>query len=143
MHSTNLRSRVRALVLAASWSAALLWLPSCGGDSTEPRMTIDLTPFKELARGSPCAGLRTRLFLIDAKLVFWDRGAACADAAFSRTLFASTVHDTLCDFHDSIAGPIRACLDDRYRGMFDTILAHAAEADLGLGPDHPVQPIPF
>jgi len=50
---------------------------------------------------------------------------------------------TRCDFHDSIAGPIKICQDDRYREMFDTIIVNLDKPDLGLGSRHKVQPIHF
>ena len=142
MRTANGRSRTRALIFIVSLSAALLLLPGCNGDPTHPTTGIDLTSLKALARGGPCTNIRNRLFLIDGKLVFWDRAGNCSDAAYGETLFGSTISDTLCDFHDSIAGPIKICQDDRYREMFDTIIANLDKPDLGLGPRHKVQPIP-
>lgn len=143
MRTTNGQSRARILILIASLSAALLLLPGCKGNPPEPRTEIDLTSFKSLARGDSCTNIRNRLFLIDGKLVFWDRAGNCSDAAYGETLFGSTISDTLCDFHDSIAGPIKICQDDRYREMFDTIIANLDKPDLGLGSRHKVQPIHF
>jgi len=104
---------------------------------------MDLAPFQEMARQGSCADIRNRLFLIDGQWVFWDRAGRCADAAYSQTLFGATVTDRLCDFHDSIAGPLKRCQEERYRQMFDTLIAHLDEPDLGLGPQHQVQSIPF
>jgi len=143
MHTTNGQSRTHAPNLIVLLSAALLLLPSCRGNPTEPRTEIDLTPFKAIARGGPCTNIRNRLFLIDGQLVFWDRAGNCSDAAYGETLFGSTINDALCSFHDSIAGPIKTCQDDRYQGMFDTMIANLDKPDLGLGPRHKVQPIPF
>jgi len=143
MRTTNGQSRARILILIASLSAALLLLPGCGGNPTQPPTGIDLTSFKSLARGDSCTNIRNRLFLIDGKLVFWDRAGNCSDAAYGETLFGSTISDTLCDFHDSIAGPIKICQDDRYREMFDTIIVNLDKPDLGLGSRHKVQPIHF
>ena len=146
MHMTNGQSRTHVLILLVSLSAlsaALLLLPGCNGAPAEPHTEIDLTSFKALARGDSCADIRNRLFLIDGELVFWDRAGKCSDAAYGETLFGSTIRDTLCNFHDSIAGPIKMCQDDRYREMFDTIITNLGKPDLGLGPRHTVQPIPF
>ena len=143
MHATNRRSRTYILILIVSLSAALLLLPGCGDNPTQPPTGIDLTSFKAMARGGPCTDIRNRLFLIDGQLVFWDRAGNCPDATFGETLFGSTLNDALCNFHDSIAGPIKICRDDRYREMLDTIVANLDKPDLGLGPRHKVQPIPF
>lgn len=106
-------------------------------------MRLDLAPFQKMAREGPCADIRNRLFLIDGQWVFWDREGRCADAAYSQTLFGATVNDRLCDLHDSIAGPLKRCQEERYRQMFDTIIVNLDKPDLGLGPSHQVQPIPF
>jgi hypothetical protein len=143
MRTTNRQSGTRALILIASLSAAVLLWPGCNGAPAEPRTEIDLTSFKVLARGGSCTNIRNRLFLIDGQLVFWDRAGNCPDAAYGETLFGSTISDALCNFHDSIAGPIKICQDERYREMFDTIIANLDKPDLGLGPRHKVQPIPF
>jgi len=96
-----------------------------------------------MARTSPCADTRNRLYLIDQKLVFWDRAGSCADAAYAQTLFDGAVDHQLCSFHDSIAGPMKGCADSRFGTLFDTIIANADKADLGLGPAHRVRAIPL
>lgn len=133
---------------------AILWLAlfallltQCARMSTPatptPHTEIDLTPFKEMASRGPCADIRNRLFLIDGQLVLWDTAGHCADAAYAQWLFGSTVDARLCGFHDSIAGPIKTCQDERYREIFDTMIANLDKPDLGLGPKHQVQLIPF
>ena len=107
------------------------------------RVRMDLAPFQKMAREGPCAESRNRLFLIDGQWVFWDRAGRCADAAYSQTLFGATVNDRLCDFHDSIAGPLKSCREERVRQIFDTIIANLDKPDLGLGPQHQIQPILF
>jgi hypothetical protein len=116
---------------------------SCEDESTEPSPEIDLTPFKELARAADCTDIRNRLYLIDSQLVFWDRAGDCPDNSYAQKLFGSKIDTILCDSHDSIAGPVIIYQDDLYRGMFDTIIANLDQPDLGLGPDHTVQTIPF
>ena len=101
MRTTNGQSRARILILVASLSAAVLLLPGCGGNPTQPTTGIDLTSLKALARGDSCTNIRNRLFLIDGKLVFWDRAGNCPDATYGETLFGSTISDALCNFHDS------------------------------------------
>src|SRR5262245_55882724 len=115
----------------------------CRDGLTIPPAPFDLTPFRTMARESPCADQRNRLYLIDARLVFWDRRARCADASYAQTLFGRTVDDVLCRSQDSIAGPRKDCRDERYRALFETIIVNADRADLGLGPTHGVRPIEF
>jgi len=105
---------------------------------------LNLEPFRELARNSDCANASNRLFLIDRQQVFWDRASNCADAAYARVLYGRTVQHVICDAHDSIAGPQRGCMDaGRYSDMFDTMLNHLDEKDLGLGSGHTVEPVNF
>jgi len=96
-------------------------------------------PFVEMARQAGCADIRNRLFVIDQTLVFADQSGNCADASYSQTLFGKTVGQVLCVNHDSIAGPMKNCMDPSYAALFDTILTHLDEPDLGLGSSHTVQ----
>jgi len=96
-----------------------------------------------MARASPCADIRNRLFLIDDRLVFSDIAGNCADAAYSQTRYGSTPDEVLCSCHDSIAGPMRSCQDEQYQDLFDTMTANLDKPDLGLGSEHTVQPLPF
>jgi hypothetical protein len=96
-----------------------------------------------MARAGGCADIRNRLFFIDDQLVFWDRAGNCADAAYGETLYGSTPDQVLCIAHDSIAGPVKNCRDERYQDMFDTITANLGKSDLGLGSGHTVQAVPF
>jgi hypothetical protein len=134
------RSRSRAVMLVLLFPSVLLLLASCAGG---PGSTVDLAPFKKMARDGGCADVRNRLFLIDGKLVFWDRAGNCADAAYGEALYGSTPDQTLCVFHDSIAGPVRKCQDQGYQDLFDTITASLDKPDLGLGPEHTVQRVQF
>ncbi len=137
------RSRSQAALVMTLLPSALLLLASCTGNATELHSAVDLAPFKEMATAGECADIRNRLFLIDDQLVFWDSAGRCADAAYSQTLFGSTPDRVLCVFHDSIAGPMKDCQDEQYLDLFDTMTAHLDESDLGLGPGHTVQPVPF
>jgi hypothetical protein len=144
----QLRSTWRAESIAAALVAALLavLLPStggCGASPTGPDAAIDLAPFRDMAKKAGCASERNRLFLIDRMLVFWDRVGRCPDFAYQQTLYGGTVDNLLCTYHDSIAGPVKACQDLRYSGMFEAIIANLDKADLGLGSAHQVEPIPF
>lgn len=129
--------------LAAVVMAGVLACGGCRDQATGPRTPINVEPFREMARASGCADVRNRLFLIDERLVFWDRAGNCADAAYAQVLFSDSVDHQLCHLQDSIAGPMRGCGDARYASMFDTITANADKPDLGLGPDHRVRAIPL
>jgi hypothetical protein len=145
MQTTAYRSRRHAAILITLLPAALL-LAGCAvlrehfGSSSS---AIDLAPFKERARASGCADIRNRLFLIDDQYVFWDVAGNCADASYGETLYGSTPDQVLCVLHDSIAGPMKECQDERYRAMFDTITANLDKPDLGLGPERTVRPVRF
>jgi hypothetical protein len=110
--------------------------------TSTPPAAIDLAPFKKLAGAGGCSDIRNRLFLIDGRLVFWDIAGNCADASYSQMLYGSTPDQVLCVWHDSIAGPVKNCRDERYRDMFNVITANLDKPDLGLGPQHTVQPVP-
>jgi hypothetical protein len=141
--ATN-RSRTRAAILMALLPAGLLLVAGWTCRLTEPRSTVvDLAPFKTMARAGSCADIRNRLFLIDDQWVFWDRAGNCADAAYGETLYGNTPDDVLCEFHDSIAGPMKNCQGEGYLVIFDTITANLDKPDLGLGSGHTVQPVPF
>lgn len=105
---------------------------------------VNLKPFRELARNASCADVRNRLFLIDQRLVFWDRESKCADAAYAQTLYDRRPSTVLCNAMDSIAGPQRACnADAPFINMFETVLENLEAPDLGLGPGHTVTPVDF
>ncbi len=139
----GLRSRGYVIVLIVVLLAALLVLALRAGNAVEPRSAVNLAPFKEISRGSSCADIRNRLFVIDDQLVFADVAGNCADASYAEMLYGSTPDQVLCSSHDSIAGPMKNCQDLRYRAMFETITANLDKPDLGLGSGHTVQPVPF
>ena len=105
---------------------------------------VDLEPFKDLARTSDCADVRNRLFLIDGHLVFWDRESLCADAAYAQALYGRSVDHLICHSLDSIAGPVKWChAAGRFSAMFETMITHLDAPDLGLDPEHTVEPVDF
>jgi hypothetical protein len=140
MHPIPMRAVRRTLTALA---AAVLVAAGCADDPTAPTQAPDLEAFKTMARASDCADLRNRLFLIDGSLVFWDKAGQCSDGAYAQSLFGGTVDQLICRFQDSIAGPQKGCRIDGFSTLFDTMLAHLDEPDLGLGPTHTVEPIPF
>jgi hypothetical protein len=138
------RSRNHAAILMILLPTALFLLAGCGFyPFGVERREVDLAPFKERAKASGCADIRSQLFLIDDQLVFWDIAGNCADASYSEMLFDSTPDQVLCSFHDSIAGPIKECQDEQYQDLFDVITANLDKPDLGLGAAHTVQSVPF
>ncbi len=111
--------------------------------TSTPTSAIDLALFKKMASSGGCNDIRNRLFLIDDQLVFWDIAGNCADASYAEMLYGSTPDQALCILHDSIAGPVKRCQDQRYQDTFNTITANLDKPNLGLGTGHTVQPVPF
>jgi hypothetical protein len=93
------------------------------------------------AQEANCSDQRNRLFMIDKRMVFWDRAGSCPDNAYGRTLFGATPQTVLCSVADSIAGPRTTCNDEQARALFDTIVANLDKSDLGLGSSHQVEAI--
>jgi hypothetical protein len=143
MQTTADRLRRQTAVLMTLLQTMLLVLASCAGSTTEVSSTFDLAPFREMAKSAGCADIRNRLFLIDDQIVFWDIEGNCSDAAYNQTLFGTTPDQVLCIFHDSIAGPVKDCPDESYQDLFDLMTANLDKPDLGLGPEHTVEPVPF
>jgi hypothetical protein len=106
------------------------------------RKPIDLEPFKELARNADCADISNRLFLIDKKMVFWDRRGNCPDNSYAYILYGKSPEEELCSHRDSITGPIESC-DEEHQEMFNVIINNLDQSDLGLGQEHQVEPISF
>ena len=142
---------VRLLPLAAT-----LVLASCGGGGAQlgtqsqqqpgvavgepsPSIVVDSAAFLAAARIEPCADLGNRLFVIDAKTVYWERKGNCPDNGSAQRLFGNTLDKLVCSQVDTIAGPRQQCADDAARAMFDTILKNSDKADLGLGSGHQVE----
>src|SRR5262245_8336360 len=105
------RARVIAVV-ALLIGGALAW-SGCRDHAIVPGAPIDVESFRQMARSSDCSDTRNRLYLIDERLVFWDRAGSCADAAYAQVLFGGSVDNRLCGNSDSIAGPQRGCSDSR------------------------------
>lgn len=143
MHTKEKPSRIFYDILAAMILSVSLLLAGCGNGDETPDSEIDVAPFIEMARSADCTDRTNRLFLIDSRLVFWDRQGDCPDNSYSYILFADTIDDALCELHDSIGGPVRDCEDGFYREMFDVIVANLDMPDLGLGGEYTVEEILF
>ena len=76
-------------------------------------------------------------------MILHDRAGNCADASYAQTLYGMSVIDVLCTHHDSIAGPVLQCADPAYAQVFDVMIAHLDEAQLGLGADFTVKQVPL
>ena len=111
------------------------------GSKTTGAKTMSTAAFITMAKESSCHQIRNRLYLIDNTVVFWDRLGRCPDNSREQTLFGATPETILATSHDSIAGPMVKVNDEKYRAMFDTIMANRDAADLGLGSGHKVQPL--
>lgn len=120
--------------------AFLLPALGCGEKPAAPR-AVDVAAFKELASRSDCADARNRLYVVDGRLVFWDREGSCTDAAFSLMLFGPSPDRELCRIQDSIAGTVESYRDASYKTEFGTMVANHDRPDLGLGPHHTVERI--
>lgn len=145
MRARSHRSLTHSVAGSLTMLAALLLPAGCESDHdpTDPGPAVDLEPFRDLARGAICADSRNRLFLVDNRLVFPDREGSCADYRFHHTLCGGTLDEVLCDYPDSMAGPLMTRPDERFRTTFETMLAHLDRPHLGLGPFRSVEPIPF
>ncbi|HWJ94535.1 MAG TPA: hypothetical protein VNT33_07400, partial [Telluria sp.] len=100
--------------------------------------------FIKMAQGAGCADSRNRLFLIDSKMVFWDRAGNCPDNSYAMTLYGPTTQAVLCTRYDSIAGPMTTCANSSNRELFDVIVKNRDAADLGLSASgHKVEQVKF
>lgn len=103
--------------------------------------TIGMQPFVDMADQAGCARDQNRLYVIDGAMVLWERrDLGCADASYEITLFGTSPDEILCRNYDSIAGPMLSCEDESWLPLFQTIVEHTGEPDLGLGPEHTVEP---
>jgi hypothetical protein len=115
-------------------------IAGCGGDGGGGEPPGDWTPFVQLAlQQSTCSDIRNRLFVIDQAVVRIDHAGNCPDGSYSQVLYGDTVNDILCEHHDSFAGPMKNCRVPEYAEMFEIIITHLTEPDLGLGSGHEVR----
>ena len=134
----------RGFSLAPALAAgAAFFVLACSDGPVVPQADFDLQPFQDLARNATCAEQRNELFLIDGELIFWNRVGDCADASFCEQLFGMEPADLQCGHCDNIAGPWLECWDATHEDLFLIIIENLDEPDLGLGPGHVVEPIPF
>jgi hypothetical protein len=135
--TTSFASRRRATSRLRLWASIslLALVAGCGGDD-EPK---DYSQFIDLANKSGCTDYRNRVLVIDQQLVLLDSAGNCPDRSYSQILFGDTVNDVLCSRGDTIAGPIQECRVPAYAEMFNTIIAHLLEPDLGLGPSYKIE----
>lgn len=142
-------------LIGAVLLAGALALSGCGGGGAahdqqagqgvavgEPNGAVPVAAdFIAKAQEAPCADQRNRLFVIDKRMVFWDRAGNCPDNAYSRSLFGATPQALLCSVSDSIGGPQGSCSNESSRALFNTILGNLDKSDLGLGSGHQVEPL--
>jgi hypothetical protein len=132
---------MRSMMMALA--VALVLGAGCNNDSTTSEN--DLAPFKAMAAGAACDDIRNRLFLIDDRMVFWDREGQCTDGHYTLALYdRERIETFLCERSESIGGPnTTQCTVESSRAMFETMIQHLDDPQLGLGPGHTVEPIPF
>ena len=121
------------------WVAALA-AASCGDGQSANDTQLDEGAFVQAALQAPCADRKNKLYGIDGVMVLNDRAGSCADASYAQILHGTTTNEIYCRNEDSIAGPRKHCDVAAYQGMFDTMITHLSDADLGLGPAHNASP---
>lgn len=99
-------------------------------------ISIDLEPFKAMAREATCAEIRNDLYVIDGEMVYWDRQCAMADASYVSALMGRTPETVLCRVSDSFAGPQTKCNDESYREFFVSL--NSGKSNLGLSSEHTI-----
>lgn len=99
--------------------------------------------FVTRARLENCSDIRNRLYVIDKRMVLWDRAGNCPDNGHAQILFGADVDTVLCSASDSIAGPLVSCKDPADRALFDTIRQNLGRTDLGLAATHSVVEVNF
>lgn len=129
----TLKSMFAALPLFA------LLLAGCAGQRPTPNVPLETGKFVALVTQAPCAGTGNRLFAIDDKFVYWDRGVSCQDQVLR--LYGKSADKPLCVYLHSAKGGHTSCTDSSARAMFDTILGNRQAADLGLDASHAVAQI--
>ncbi len=133
--------RYYLLIVSVLVSTILLSI-ACGTSGSGSGLNdqkIDIEAFKTLARNANCTAMKNNLFIIDSKLVFWERAGGCPDAGYGFILYGTTPDQILCVYGDSIAGPRKTIHDKNYEQLFETIIKNIKEPDLGLSPQHNVK----
>jgi hypothetical protein len=142
---------VRAFSLVSA-----LFLTACGGgESPAPLHAPDIQtgeqapvppaigPFIAMARVEPCSDIRNRLFVLDDRMVIWDRVGNCRDNGSSLVLYGANVEAVLCSSVDTIAGLVTSCKDEAHRPLFDILRKNLDRPDLGLGGAHTLKIVDF
>jgi hypothetical protein len=132
---------LRLVTIVLLFASALLFGGLLAGCGDKPDSAVDLAPFKQMAQKAEGADINNRLFLIDGRLVFWQKEGHVADASYQYTLYGSAPDQVLCKRYDTIAGPRNEVNDEQYRALFETITANLGKPDLGLGSGHTVDPV--
>ncbi len=117
----------------------LLSVPGC----KKSDIGFNYEPFFQLARNASCADIRSRLFVIDDNLILFDREGSCADNSYQVVLYKDNIDTIVCEYHDSIMGPVKNVYDNNYRILFETIIDNLDKSNLGLGSNHFVRELSF
>lgn len=137
-----------ASVLALALLGAALMSP---GRETAARGVVRPAPIPDLgtpaarqvlrlADEADCSDARNRVYLIDGRLLFWDRAGRCIDDSYGRVLFGAD-GAPLCHQQDGMLGRVEFCSDERYRALFERLLRDRTAPRLGLGQEHAVRTV--
>jgi hypothetical protein len=144
MSRTHYSPGITSAALLGGVAVVIAFLAGCQGDDSADESAEEWAPFVQLAlQQSSCSDIRNRVFVIDRTIVLIDHAGNCADGSFSQVLYGDSVDDVLCNYHDSIGGPVKNCPVPAYAEMFEIIITHLDARDLGLGPTHVVQQLPL
>lgn len=102
-----------------------------------------LASLKREAKSAECADISNRLFVIDEKLVFWDRRGECPDNRYSYELRDLSTDAMVCNVRDTFGGPLGECSSPELQSLLNVMSANLGRTDLGLGSTHKIQAVSF
>ena len=104
--------------------------------NTNSAISLDLEPFKSLAKEATCTDVANDLYVIDNEMVYWEMGCHMADASGCSILYSRTPDEMLCRVCDNIMGPQTKCNDESYREFFESL--NSGKSNLGLSSSYTV-----
>jgi len=115
----------------------------CISSCKKSKNFFNMDPFIQMARSASCADMENRIFLIENKLVLTLRHGNCPDASFHIALYQEDPDHILCEFYDSIAGPVKNIYSETFRSMFEIIINNQDQNNFGLGSMYEIVEIHF
>ena len=118
---------------------------SSGGSPASPDTEApELEPFRVMARAyAECPPSTSSLWLVDDLYVVWGVETSCPDIGSPLRMFDVNTQALLCREWVDVAGGGVECSSAAPADMFETIRMNRDLPDLGLGPAHVVEAIPF